>query len=70
MIRHLRRSLTDAAPFIAGLLPDNDRVLDRWGRLPGVSPRNAFAIIAHVGSDCAGAVQFVPADAVSELDTV
>ena len=70
MIRHLRRSLTDAAPFIAGLLPDNDRVLDRWGRLFGVSPRNAFAIIAHVGSDCAGAVQFVPADAVSELDTV
>ena len=57
----------DVAPFIAGLLPDNDQVLDRWGRLFGVSPRNAFAILAHVGSDCAGAVQFVPADAVGEL---
>lgn len=59
----------EVAPFIAGLLPDNDQVLDRWGRLFGVSPRNAFAILAHVGSDCAGAVQFVPAEAVGELDT-
>ena len=59
----------DVAPFIAGLLPDNDQVLDRWGRLFGVSPRNAFAILAHVGSDCAGAVQFVPSDSVGELDS-
>lgn len=59
----------EVAPFIAGLLPDNDQVLDRWGRLFGVSPRNAFAILAHVGADCAGAVQFVPTEAVGELDT-
>jgi serine/threonine-protein kinase HipA len=52
----------DVAPFIVGLLPDNDQVLDRWGRLFGVSPRNPFAILAHVGVDCAGAVQFVPGD--------
>ncbi|HRE03700.1 MAG TPA: type II toxin-antitoxin system HipA family toxin [Ilumatobacteraceae bacterium] len=58
----------DVAPFIAGLLPDNDQVLERWGRLFGVSPRNAFAILAHIGSDCAGAVQFVPADGVDQLD--
>ena len=25
----------EVAPFIAGLLPDNDQVLDRWGRLFG-----------------------------------
>lgn len=60
---------SDVAPFIVGLLPDNDQLLDRWGRLFGVSPRNAFAILTHVGSDCAGAVQFVPAEAVGELDT-
>lgn len=59
----------EVAPFIAGLLPDNDQVLDRWGRLFGVSPRNAFAILAHVGSDCAGAVQFVPFDGVDSLHT-
>ena len=58
----------EVAPFVAGLLPDNDQVLDRWGRLFGVSPRNPFAILAHVGFDCAGAVQFVPADAVGGLD--
>lgn len=59
---------SEVAPFIAGLLPDNDQVLDRWGRLFGVSPRNAFAILAHVGADCAGAVQFVAADRADVLD--
>ena len=47
------------APFIWGLLPDNDQVLARWGQRFGVSPRNAFKLISHVGEDCAGAVQFV-----------
>jgi serine/threonine-protein kinase HipA len=46
-------------PFLWGLLPDNERVLERWGRRFGVSARNAFALLAHVGEDCAGAVQFV-----------
>jgi len=58
----------EIAPFVAGLLPDNDQVLDRWGRLFGVSPRNVFAILANVGVDCAGAVQFVPADAVDTMN--
>ncbi|MEQ9171170.1 MAG: type II toxin-antitoxin system HipA family toxin [Rhodospirillales bacterium] len=46
--------------FLWGLLPDNDRVLDRWARWFQVSARNAFALLSHVGEDCAGAVQFVP----------
>tara|TARA_R110000868_G_scaffold269911_1_gene529359 strand:+ start:141 stop:1418 length:1278 start_codon:yes stop_codon:yes gene_type:complete len=46
--------------FLWGLLPDNDRVLDRWARRFQVSARNAFALLSHVGEDCAGAVQFVP----------
>jgi len=46
-------------PFLWGLLPDNDRVLESWGRRFQVSPRNVFRLIAHVGEDCAGAVQFV-----------
>jgi serine/threonine-protein kinase HipA len=45
-------------PFLWGLLPDNDRVLDQWGRRFHVSARNAFGLIANVGEDCAGAVQF------------
>lgn len=46
-------------PFIWGLLPDDEEVLKRWGRRFGVSPRNPFKLLAHVGEDCAGAVQFV-----------
>lgn len=48
--------------FLWGLLPDNETVLQRWGRQFGVSPRNAFALIREVGEDCAGAVQFVTPD--------
>jgi serine/threonine-protein kinase HipA len=49
-------------PFLWGLLPDNDLVLTRWAQRFQVSARNAFALIGHVGEDCAGAVQFVPPD--------
>jgi len=45
--------------FMWGLLPDNERVLDRWAKRFQVSARNPFALLSHVGEDCAGAVQFV-----------
>jgi len=51
------RSIIEA--FLWGLLPDNERVLARWGSKFQVSPRNVFALVSHVGQDCAGAVQFV-----------
>jgi serine/threonine-protein kinase HipA len=53
--------------FLWGLLPDNVQILDRWARRFRVSPRNAFALIAHVGEECAGAVQFVHADHAKTL---
>ena len=56
-------------PFIWGLLPDNEFVLNRWAKQFHVSPRNAFALISHVGEDCAGAVQFVTPDRRGELTT-
>ena len=46
-------------PFLWGLLPDNEIVLGNWARKFHVSPRNAFSLIACVGEDCAGAIQFV-----------
>ena len=46
-------------PFLWGLLPDNQMVLDQWARRFHVSARNAFGLISVVGEDCAGAVQFV-----------
>jgi serine/threonine-protein kinase HipA len=45
--------------FLWGLLPDNEHVLDRWARKFQVSARNVFALISHVGEDCAGAIQLV-----------
>jgi len=49
-------------PFLWGLLPDNEFVLRRWGQRFHVSPRNPFALLTHVGEDCAGAVRFVAPD--------
>lgn len=58
---------TPIEAFIWGLLPDNELILDRWARRFHVSARNPFALIANVGEDCAGAVQFARPD---RLDTV
>ena len=45
--------------FLWGLLPDNDRILTAWSRRFQVSSQSVFDLIANVGEDCAGAVQFV-----------
>lgn len=55
-------------PFLWGLLPDNENVLARWGREFNVSSRNPFALLAHVGEDCAGAVQIVPPERVAQIE--
>ena len=48
--------------FFNGLLPENNDVRIRWGRKYGVSPNNPFALLAHMGQDCAGAVQITAKD--------
>jgi serine/threonine-protein kinase HipA len=53
--------------FLWGLLPDNTAVLDRWARRFQVSARNPFALIGHVGEDCAGAVQFVRPERLDDV---
>ena len=54
--------------FLWGLLPDNDRVLQRWGQTFKVSPSNAAALLATpIGADCAGAVQFATVEHADEL---
>lgn len=50
-----------------GLLPDNPRTLDAWGRRFQVSARNPVALLAHVGEDCAGAVQLVSEARLPEI---
>jgi serine/threonine-protein kinase HipA len=53
--------------FLWGLLPDNERTLDTWGRQFQVSARNPIALLACVGEDCAGAVQFVREDRLDDV---
>jgi serine/threonine-protein kinase HipA len=49
-------------PFLWGLLPDNEMVLERWAKRFQISARNVFGLMSNVGEDCAGAVQFVRPD--------
>jgi len=53
--------------FLWGLLPDNEQVLARWAAKFQVSARNVFALISHVGEDCAGAVQFVTPESLEAI---
>ena len=53
--------------FMWGLLPDNARTLDAWSRRFQVSARNPAALLAYVGEDCAGAVQFVREERIDEV---
>jgi serine/threonine-protein kinase HipA len=62
-------------PWLWGLLPDNDRVLQRWAERFRVSARSPFGLLTSpVGLDCAGAVRFVDeahlADALDRPGTV
>jgi serine/threonine-protein kinase HipA len=56
-------------PYVWGLLPDNDRVLDRWASDYQVSARNVVALLRNVGNDVAGAAQYVPHGEVPEEAT-
>lgn len=58
-------AITEA--FLWGLLPDNEAILSRWASRFQVSARNPFALISHVGEDCAGAVQFVGPERLDAL---
>ncbi len=53
--------------FLWGLLPDNERTLNAWGRQFQVSARNPVALLAYVGEDCAGAVQFVREERLNDV---
>ncbi|MEI6323627.1 MAG: type II toxin-antitoxin system HipA family toxin [bacterium] len=53
--------------FLWGLLPDNESVLQQWGKRFQVSSRNPFRLLENVGEDCAGAVQFVRPERLEHL---
>jgi serine/threonine-protein kinase HipA len=53
--------------FLWNLLPDNQNILDGWGRKFQVSARSAFALISAVGEDCAGAAQFLRSERLDAI---
>lgn len=53
--------------YLWGLLPDNNAVLDQWGKKFQVSSHNVFRLLEHVGEDCAGAIQFIAEAREDEL---
>jgi serine/threonine-protein kinase HipA len=49
-------------PYLWGLLPDNDAVIERWARQYQCSASNVFGLLTSVGADVAGAAQYLPAE--------
>lgn len=54
---HRDREIT---PWLWGLLPDNERVLERWAREFQASAKPFSLLSTPIGRDCAGAVRFAP----------
>jgi serine/threonine-protein kinase HipA len=60
------RRKTDA--FVDGLLPEGEGVRQALADMFDISPENPFALLEHIGLECAGAIQFVrPAELESAL---
>lgn len=49
-------------PYLFGLLPDREDQRRAIAQEYGGRPNNAVTMLAHIGMDCPGAVQFCPAD--------
>ena len=47
-------------PYLWGLLPEDPAARRHVAADAGISPNNPFALLAVIGLDCPGAVQFVP----------
>jgi serine/threonine-protein kinase HipA len=45
--------------FLWNLLPDSAAIQERWAQQFGVGEKDAFALLRHVGADCAGAIRFL-----------
>lgn len=53
--------------YLWGLLPDNPHVVEWWAKRYGVSRYSVVDLLAHVGEDCAGAIQLAVPERVSDL---
>ena len=53
--------------YLRGLLPDSEARLNAIAHQYGVAPDDPFALLAHIGEDCPGAVQFARPERVVDL---
>lgn len=57
-------------PWLWGLLPDNNAVLDRWSRAFHVSARSPLSLLSTpLGLDCPGNVRLVPPDQLPGIES-
>lgn len=65
----LRNDRYVGAPVAAvfdNLLPDNERIRHRLAERVGAEGEDPFSLLAAIGRDCVGALQFLPADQVPQ----
>lgn len=68
----LRAERFTGAPVIAvfdNLLPDNDDIRRRLAERVGAEGRDAYSLLARIGRDCVGALQFLPEGTTPEPST-
>lgn len=53
-------------PYLWGLFPDDERVVERWAREAGCSPTDVFGLLEARGADVAGAARYLAPDAPPE----
>ena len=60
--------MAQSRPWLWGLLPDNQAVLERWARDFHASASSPFSLLAApIGHDCAGAVRFAAPEEVDQI---
>lgn len=55
------------SPWLWGLLPDNERVLARWGRTFHTTTKHPMGLLAAVGRDLPGRFALVPPEQVDDV---
>lgn len=56
-------------PYLRGLLPENINTRRQWAQTLGTDPDDTFTMLAQMGWDCPGAVQFCHEDTIEDLRT-
>lgn len=54
-------------PYLRGLLPENLQTRQQWAARLDTTPDDAFGLLAAMGWDCPGAVQFTPETQIEDL---